>query len=371
MKICIDIQPAIGQQAGIGRYTRLLVQHLGTMAENDELQLFYFDFRKKGTPFHIDGAAHKPVRWCPGRAALLAWKTIHWPPINLFAGNVDLFHFPNYILPPLSSGKSVVSIHDMSFMIYPEYSDTRNRKYLTARIKNTVARADAIITGSKFSGDEMSELLHINPDRIFPVYHGISDDFSPSDETTVETVKKELNIGKPYILTVGTLEPRKNTVFLIDLFEKLTDFDGCLVIAGMPGWKYDPILDKMKNSSRAEDIHYVKYVTDTQLPALYSGADLFIFPSVYEGFGFPPLESMACGTPVISSTGGSLAEVLGQGAVLLDSFDQDRWLEAARKLLFDTSQRSKLIENGKKHAAQFTWANSAENTWKVYREVGL
>ena len=153
------------------------------------------------------------------------------------------------------------------------------------------------------------------------------------------------------------------------IFEKLDKFDGQLVIAGMPGWKYGPIMDRMKNSPKADRIKYVQYVTDTQLPALYSAADLFVFPSFYEGFGFPPLESMACGTPVVSANGGSLAEILGESAIVLDDYDLDRWIESVNMMLHDTDMRTKYIELGKKQAGIFTWNNSAKGTWKVYREL--
>lgn len=370
MKICIDIQSTITQRAGVGRYTRLLVQHLGPMAINDHLFLFYFDFKRRGMPFEVTNAVHKAVRWCPGRIAQLMWKTLRWPPFNYFAGDADVYHFPNFILPPLNSGKkSVVTIHDMSFLRFPEFAEKRNEKYLSTQIRNTVSRADAIITDSQFSAHEIHDLLNVNPDRIFPIHLGVAKNFNAPDKPLIHSVLTHFGIDRPYILTVGTIEPRKNITFLVEIFERITDFDGYLVIIGMPGWKYEPILNRITTSSRASDIRYLKYVDDLQLPALYAGANLFAFPSLYEGFGFPPLESMACGTPVISSAKGSLAEVLGTGAVLMDSFDPDLWTARAREVLADSEFRKKLIAAGYQQAAKYTWTETARKTWEVYRRL--
>ncbi len=292
MNICMDIQPAITQRAGVGRYVKLLTQHLGATANNNSLTLFYFDFMRKAMPPALPNVKYRSSRWCPGRIAQMAWRTIHWPPFNAFAGQADLYHFPNFIMPPLSRGKAVVTIHDMSFMRFPQFAEQRNRNYLTARIHDTVQRADAIITDSRFSANEINELLNVEKDRLFPVHLGVEREFQRPAEQEIQSATTSLGLSRPYILTVNTLEPRKNIPFLIDVFEKLTDFDGDLVIAGMPGWQYEPILDRIRSSKRASNIIYLNYVPDTLLPSLYAGAKLFALASFYEGFGLPPLEAI-------------------------------------------------------------------------------
>ena len=370
MKVCLDIQSAIAQRAGVGRYTRLLVQHLGLACGDDSLLLFYFDFRRQGVPFEAANTVPNPVRWCPGQLAQAAWKTLGWPPFSFFSGPADLYHFPNFIIPPLNRGRTVVSIHDMSFFRFPQFTEEKNRAWLSPRIRDTASRADAILTISDFSAAEIHELLKVDRARIFTTYPGIGEEFSAPASENVEATLASLGIERPYLLTVGTLEPRKNIPFLVEVFEKLSDFDGVLVIAGMPGWKYEPILERIRASSRSADIRYVRYVSDAQLPALYAGASLFVFPSFYEGFGFPPLEAMACGTPVLSSAGGSLPEALGDGAVVLDSFNPDRWVASARRLLSDSEYRRRQIEQGRRQAAKYTWTETAKKTWDVYRSVG-
>jgi len=369
MKVCIDIQSAITQRAGVGRYTREIVQHLAQVAPDDRFLLPYFDFKGDATPIDIPNAEQHPIRWCPGRIAQLAWKTIKWPPYDMFAGDADLYHFPNFIIPPLRNKKSVVTIHDMSFVPYPHFAEERNVSYLNHHIKDTVKRADAIITVSKFSASEISTYLGVSEDRVFAIHHGISDTFASPPAPEIATVLAGYKLDKPYLLTVGTIEPRKNIPLLIEIFEKLEDFDGDLVIAGGLGWKYEPIVERIKKSPRAKSIRLLGYTEDDKLPALYSGASAFMVTSHYEGFGFPPVEAMACGTPVISSIGGSLAEVLGEGAELVDSLSAEAWIEPVRKVLGDSQYREDLIQRGFQKSASYRWADAAAKTMDVYRRV--
>ena len=365
----MDIQSAVAQRAGVGRYARLLAQNLGSTAGSNQLSLFYFDFKKRGEPFAVPRAQFRVVRWCPGRLAQWAWKTVSWPPFDSLAGPADIYHFPNFIIPPLRKGKALVTIHDMAFLRFPQYAEDNNRKYLEASIPDTVRRADAILTVSRFSAGEICELLHVEPDRVHSVYHGISAEFTRPDDASIQAVLARHRIEKPYILTVGTVEPRKNIPFLIEVFENLKSYDGQLVIAGMPGWKYGPILDRMRQSRCARRIRYVEYVPNDDLPSLYGGAELFVLTSFYEGFGFPPIEAMACGTPVISSSGGALPEVLGTGAVILEDFNLDRWITQVERLLSDSNRRQELVAAGRIQAARYSWTQAALDTWKVYSSL--
>lgn len=369
MRVCIDVQSAIAQRAGVGRYTRQLVENLSAMAGSDELRLFYFDFMRKGIPCDVPKTTQAPAHWCPGRLAQAAWKTISWPPFDFFAGQADVYHFPNFILPPLSRGKSVVTIHDVSFLRFPQFAEDKNLRYLTAKIRDTVNRADVIITDSQFGAKEIETLLKANPAKIFPIHLGISGKFKPIDTKIVEATVARLGLDRPYILAVGTLEPRKNIPFLVEAFEKLSSFKGYLVLAGMTGWKFEPILKRIESSPCAARIRRLSYVDDFDLPALYAGARLFAITSLYEGFGFPPLEAMACGTPVVSSGCGSLSEVLGTAALVVDKFEPDLWAVQMSKALSDTELRKRLITDGKKQAAKYTWQETTRKTWEVYRRL--
>ena len=369
MKICMDIQPAVAQRAGVGRYVRELAAHLGAGAGEDRLRLFCFDFRGAARLPEASGATVRAVRWFPGRLAQAAWRTIGWPPFDLFAGEADLYHFTNFIAPPLARGRCVVTIHDMSFARFPEFAEERNLHHLKGGIAATAARADAIITISRSTADEVHELLGVERSRLFPIHLGVSTDFSPQPAEAVARIRKRYGLDGPYLLSVGTVEPRKNIPLLLDVFEQLVDFNGKLVLVGGLGWKCEPILARIRQSPKADRICRIGFVQDGDLPALYTGAELFLLSSFYEGFGFPPLEAMACGTPVLSAIGGSLAEVLGEGARLLRGHEPDAWLDAASELLSDSAMREDLVRRGRNWVRQYTWQRTAEQTWQVYRSL--
>jgi glycosyltransferase involved in cell wall biosynthesis len=365
VKVCIDIQAAIAQRAGVGRYTKLLVEHLGPLAGADELGLFYFDFKRNGSPFPVTNAQERAVRWIPGRYVQQAWKRVGWPPFDAFSGPADLFHFPNFVRPPLRKGKSVVTIHDVSFLRYPETMEAKNYAFLSSQIQQTVERSDAIITDSRFVANEIHTLLKVPREKLFPIHLGLSS-LAPSSADALAAFKTSFGLAKPYLLHVGTIEPRKNHLFLIELFEQLDGFDGELVLAGMKGWKCEPIFERIRQSPAADRIRYIDYIPDEHLADLYSGAEALVFPSLYEGFGFPPLEAMLCGTPVIASTAGSLAEVLGDGACMVADYDIDAWKSAVAGVLGDPQP---WIAAGGAKAATYNWSTTARETWDLYRKV--
>lgn len=366
MRVCLDIQSAIAQRAGVGRYTKMLVEHLAaTRLPADELSLFYFDFQRRGIPFPVPGATQRAFRWLPGRYVQKAWKTIHWPPFDLFAGSADVFHFPNFIRPPLSRGKAVVTIHDVSFLRMPETTEEKNLRYLTGCIRDTVARADAIIADSEFTRQEIIELLNVPPERVTTILLGIE----PPRSAESSDLKSQISNSRPFLFTVGTLEPRKNYPFLIDVFDRLDRFDGDLVIAGGRGWKFEPILDRIARSPKRDRIRVLDYVSEDDLDRLYREAALFVFPTRYEGFGFPPLEAMARGATVVSAAAASLPEVLGDAARLIPGYDSEDWAAQIASLLENETARRELAARGPAQAAKFTWNETARQTWQVYRSV--
>lgn len=370
MKVCVDIQPAVTQRAGVGRFTQVLAEHLvPRVPAGTDLSLFYFDFKRKGAPVAIPGAAFEPCRWMPGAVAQQAWKRIGFPPFNWFAGHADLYHFNNFVVPPLARGKSVVTIYDMSFLRHPECAEEKNRIYLEGAIRKSVKRADAVITISRFSAEEIVAYIPEAEGKVHVTYPGISETFSAASLDAVNALKRRLGLKKPYILTVGTIEPRKNLPFLVDAFEALGRDDVDLVIAGGEGWKTEPIKARFRQSARCDQIRCVGRIPDADLPAFYTGAAVYAIPSLYEGFGFPPLEAMACGTPVVSSRGGSLPEVLGAAAAVLDTDDADAWGDLLGRALDDTAWRRERVEAGCRQAARYRWTGTAAATWDVYRKV--
>ena len=371
MKVCMDIQAALGQRAGVGRYVRELLFHLGAERSADELAAFYFDFKRTGLDAAPPGVELRACRWMPGRFAQAAWKRLGFPPYEWFAGPADLYHFPNFIRPPLGRGKkSVVTIHDVSFLRMPETTEAKNLAWLSAEIHRTAAKADAILTDSRFSAREIVELLKVPESKVFPVWLGLPKFGPPPSPNAVAQARKTLGLEKPYLLMVGTIEPRKNIPFLVKIYEALKDFDGDLVLAGGLGWKTGPTLRAISESPRNGGIKLLKHLSDAQLSALYAGAAAFVFPTRYEGFGFPPLEAMGRGAPVVSARNSSLPEVLGDAAEWVEGFEVEAWAAAVRGVLGDSARAARLRAAGLKQAQKFTWEETARRTWDVYRRVG-
>jgi glycosyltransferase involved in cell wall biosynthesis len=369
MKISIDIQPAVSQKAGIGRYASELVAHLPKRDDLD-FELFYFDFKGKGRPPKAPNCTFRRYTALPGMLFQQAWKRIGWPRFDSLARDADLYHFTNFIIPPLSANKrAVTSIHDISFILHPEFAEKKNLDYLSKRIRATCERADAVITISKQSARDLNERLGVPQEKIHPIYLGISPLFTPSQPDEIKETRRNLALEKPFILMVGTFEPRKNVPFAVDIFERMESFDGDLVIVGQKGWKNESIFQRIKASPCASRIKTFTALPDKHLVALYSAAEFFLMTSLYEGFGFPPLEAMSCGTPVLTSAGGSLSEVCGEAAEVIDSADPELWLDKAQSLLHDSELRNDLIEKGLSHVKKYTWQNTAEGHVATYMKV--
>ncbi len=369
MRVCLDIQPAIAQRAGVGRYVQALAEHLPAFAGHDEVVLFWFDFRRRGRAPVVSGARMRPCRWLPGRAAQQAWKRLGVPPFDWLAGHADLYHFLNFIRPPLRRGRAVVTIHDLSFIRFPEAAEPKNLAYLRARIGETVRRADAILADSETIAAEIVEEFRAPAERVAAVPLGIDEHFAPPPTETLAAARSRFGLDRPYLLMVGTVEPRKNIPFLVEVFERLEEFDGELVLVGRPGWRTDAIYARIASSPRAARIRQITDADDADLPSLYAGASAFVFPSLYEGFGFTPLEAMACGAPVVSSPHGALREVLGEAAEIVEEFDADLWAAHVRAVLLDSARRAARIRAGRARAARFRWEDTARQTWEVYRRV--
>jgi len=369
MKVCMDIQAALGQRGGVGRYVRELLAHLGPEAGPDEIAAFYFDFKRTGLDSIPADVEARACRWVPGRLAQAAWKRLHAPPYEWFAGKADLYHFPNFIRPPLrAASKSVVTIHDVSFLRMPETTEVKNLAWLGAEIRQTAERADGILTDSQFSANEICELLNVPEEKVFPVWLGMSPFGEEPTPAVVDTTRRKLGLEKPYLLMVGTIEPRKNIPFLIKVFEAMKDFDGELVLVGGLGWKTGETLRAISESPCSRSIHLLKGIRDAELSTLYAGASAFVYPTRYEGFGFPPLEAMGRGTPVISARNSSLPEVLGDAAEWIDGYDVDEWAQRVTNVLGNTDRLAALCTAGFEQIKKFTWAETAKKTWEIYRK---
>lgn len=292
-----------------------------------------------------------------------------------FGGKSDITHFFNYIVPPGVKGRTVVTVHDMVYKAFPETVRGRTKLMLNMGLKKSMKRADIIVTDSEFSKSEILEYFPQHEKKIRVVPCGVDlERFCPcNDNERIEQVKSSLEINGDYFLYVGTIEPRKNLERLIgayNIFVKKAGQDSPkLVLAGGKGWLYDGIFRKVEELGLTDKVIFTKYVPSDDMNPLMCGALAFVFPSLYEGFGMPPLEAMACGVPVLTSGEASLPEVTGDCAVICDAYSVKSIAEGLYRLYSDGNLRSELSRLGRERAKKFTWERSAELLYDVYREL--
>ena len=381
MRIGIDYTAATHQQAGIGRYTRGLVVALAQQNTEDEFVLLVTGGRSdRAGPQTQQLESVLPGSFRIRRAPLservwtILWHRMRLPlPVDLFTGPVDIFHSPDYVLPPLRQGKTVVTIHDLSFLRYPEGAEPKLRRYLSSAVPRAVSRADLVLGDSENTRNDIIELLGVPPGKVEVLHPGVDEIFRVVEDERVLTEVSSLHgLDFPFILTVGTVEPRKNLILLLDAYaalRKASDVPHKLVIAGGKGWLYEGVFRRVEELSLDEDVIFLGFVADQNLPALYSLADVFVFPSLYEGFGLPPLEAMACGTPVITSRTSSLPEVVDEAGLMVPANDPDMLAETIGRVLNDPGLGEDLAKRGVSQARKFTWQATGEKLLAIYQRL--
>jgi len=282
----------------------------------------------------------------------------------------DLFHGPNFFLPPFAE-RGIITLHDLSVLRFPDsHPPARLREY-AMHFEPSLARAVHIITVSETVRQEVIDFLEIAPERVTTVYNGVSDNFRPHDELRLRKVLGLWGLEPGgYGLSVATFEPRKKLVNLIEAWRALPPALRArfpLVLAGAPGWQDSPIQSAIEQGTREGWIRNLGYVAERFLAPLYAGARLFAYPSSYEGFGLPPIEAMACGTPTLVADRSCLPEVTGGAAMLVDPDDHDAFVRALERALLDDEWRAEAIAAGLDRASHFTWRRTIDETVAVYR----
>lgn len=378
MKVCIDAQPFVSKRTGVGRYTYALVEAFSRKKLDMDISVFYFNARRN---FKDQAMIRKnprlksrEMKWIPGFVAHKFWNIFSFPRMELFTGKQDLFHFTNFTALPVKKGKVLLTICDATFKRFPKTMEKMNRQRFEKLLEKSMHVSSGIIAISEYTKKELMELFQYPEDRIFVTHLGIDEKFKKvMDIAALEKLKKQYGINGPFILFTGTLEPRKNIPLLIQAFNVLAkSLKHHLVIIGRKGWSYEKILKEIEDSPYQKRIHHLGYVKDHDLPGLYSAADLFVFPSLYEGFGLPPLEAMKCGTPVISSDQASLKEVLRDGAYFFNPYKTDAGMlaEICKEILLDEEKRQAFIKKGESVAGSYLWETTAEKTLEIYKKVG-
>jgi len=377
MNIAFDAQPIIeSQKTGIGFYEYNIVKEFLKHWPENNYTFNCFRFRnpcealKALHEFEELGGISNICAWFPSSFYRLIWNFIPVP-YSLFLGNnADITCFFNYHVPPGVTGKKVVVVHDMAYQVFPETVRLRTRVMLNMSLKKSIKRADSIITISEFSKSEIVKYMGVDPSLITVAHCGVDTDiFYPLSEDLVNKVKQKYDLPSEYLLYTGTLEPRKNIERLIDAYAMLINenaFTPVLVLAGRKGWLYDSIFDKINSLGIEKRVIFTGYVDDGDMPALLSGALIFVFPSLYEGFGMPPLEAMACGIPVITSSAASLPEVAGDAAIMVDPYDTVAIKNGINRLINDAKLRDFLSIKGIERAKQFNWKRTASTIMNIY-----
>lgn len=314
-------------------------------------------------------------RFPTGRAPVrIAWEQMILP-LAAARTKLDLLHCPVSVRPFISPCPVVITIHDLIFLRYPKSYHPAKQIYLRAMSRWSARRATHIIAVSEATRQDAIELLGVSPRRVTTIHNGVGEQFVPLPAEEVERFRHKHGLSGRTILYLGTLEPRKNITLLLNAFKEIEArpeyADVKLIIGGSKGWYYEEIFATAERLglTGTDRLRFLGRVPDEELPLWYNVADVFAYPSLYEGFGLPPLEAMSCGTPVVVSNTSALPEVVGDAGVLLDPEDASGWAMALMDLLSNRAKAQELAARGLRQAQKFTWQRAAEETLQVYRQA--
>lgn len=406
MRIGIDISTLLnhGRDIGAGRYIFNLVKNLLTINPPDLVNPADFNNTLRQPVTFVLTARyitdeHLPVieelkKTNPGihklelklfktsRKKLDLWNRLRFPPIELAGFKADLLHCPDFLIPPTTNKNIVLTIHDLAFIRFPRFNFDWFVKKYTKEVTKNARTIKRILADSHSTKNDIVDFLGINPEKIDVVHLGAEDKFRKLDKKNGEQIDlshrgilaKKYNINKKFILSVGTIEPRKNFDTLIRIFNRLKKdgFDIQLVIAGRTGWKSEATYEEKEKSLFAKDIIFTGRLTDDELIQFYNMAELFVYPSIFEGFGLPVLEAMQCGLPVVASNTSSIPEIFSDPLTrtfLAETNNESDFLEKIKQILSDSHLREELSEKSIINSRNFSWKLTAEKTFHVYTKV--
>lgn len=377
MKIGIDIRPLnIDRKSGVEGYITNLLKSLFELDNKNEYKLFYNSFKKNNlAELNFDKKQNVKIHSFnyPNKALNFSLNYFRYPKIDKLIKGVDIFFQPNILFNSLSHDcKNVLTFHDLSFITHPKYYSWKRRAWhRLINAKRLAQRADGIIAVSKSTKNDLVEIFNINPDKIEVIHSGIdkSGDFNKIKQNKI---MEKYNLPSKYFLYLGVLEPRKNIINIISAFEifkkyKINDYK--LVLAGSKGWLSKRIINKIKASKYKKDIILYGFVDEKLKKYLYQMANIFLFPSFYEGFGFPPLEAMAAGTPIITSTVSSLPEICGKAALYVDPYNTMELFKMILNICENNDLRENLIKFGNEQVNKFYWEKSAKKTLEFFKHI--
>jgi glycosyltransferase involved in cell wall biosynthesis len=370
LRIAVDASSVPAEPAGAGVYAIELVRALAARDRRDGYALFTAG--AWANSIFVGRADWRRERvGAPSGARRLAWEQLRLPR-RLDALGIDVLHSTHHTLPLIGVRcKRVVTIHDVTFFRIADRYPPARRLYMQTLTRLSARAADRIIVPSRTVLDDVVRLLDVRPERVTPVYEAAGAQYRPVDPAEAQLIARRYSVDAPFVLSVGSLEPGKNRARIFHAMRRLRDegLDYRLVAVGRRAWKYERELALIDELGMRDRIILPGYVAASDLPALYTAATAFVFPSLYEGFGLPVIEAMACGAPVLTSNVSATAEVAGDGALLVDPLSVGAIVDGLRRLLTDPALRSDLAKRGLQRSAAFSWRRAADETHDVYAEV--
>ena len=380
MNTGIEGNPFFGDRTGVGQYAKRLIESAIKLPSKNKYEVIRLTmpFKKLPTmPINVsDNFRYRIVRWMPPFVYYQLFKRLPWVPAydRVALRKYDVLLFFNFVAFPVSNNtKYIPVLYDISYILHPAFSSPKNREYLEKFVPKTINKAAHIITISENSKNEIVEYYKIIPSKITIISPAVNHkEYYPKPKAEIEKVRTKYMISKTYILSVCTLEPRKNLLGVLNAFANLPEHIKTaysLVLVGGKGWLDGELESKYNELSKKYSIIKTGYVDDDDLPALYSGAELFVYPSFYERFGMPPLEAMACGVPVITSNNSSLPEVVGDAGIMIDANDTRALTENIVRVLMNPVLQQSMQKKGLAQSKKFTWEKSAKKLNEIIESI--
>ncbi|MDZ7962346.1 MAG: glycosyltransferase family 1 protein [Aulosira sp. DedQUE10] len=384
LKILVDATPVDAKPSGVGFYVANLISSLDVLQaeENFQLEVIYQPGFKKWlkrdfiVPESLNNYSQLHLLPLPIKLSDLLLRFNFKPSLSYFEkyfGYPDILHGTNYNVYPCSQSLKVMNIYDLTFIKYPNYIDSVVKTY-TERVKQCLQWTDLILTISESSKRDIIEYLQVEPQKVYvtPLASRYYPDYLSDETTQALEAEVKYDFSQPYLLFVSTIEPRKNINAIISAFNFLKEknkIEHQLVLIGKKGWRYESIFSAIESSPWRKQIHHLDYLSNELVALFYAKADVFVYPSHYEGFGLPVLEAMTLGAPVVSANTSSIPEVTGTAALLIDPDEPMQLAEAILKVISDSQLRQELITLGKERAKLFSWEKTAKETLKAYRGI--
>jgi len=366
LTVALDGTPLLGVPTGVGVFTESVIEALSQRTDL-EISAFAISWRTR----HQLGELVPPgvtteQRAMPARPLTRLWSKTNFFGIERFVGPVDVVHGTNFTVPPAKHAGQVVTVHDLTFIRYPELCQPDTLRY-PALIRRALRRGAVVHTPSTYVAEEVRDHFSVGPRQVVAVHSGIPHLALPD----VEGAHALVDLGRPYVLSVGTAEPRKDLPGLVKAFTAVAheEPDLQLVLAGPPGWGSEALNEAINQSGVQDRIVQPGYTTAGVLSALLHGARVLAYPSLYEGFGFPPLQAMRAGVPVVTTRAGALNEIVGGASLMVEPHDTEALARALKIAVHDEAQRSVLIAAGTTRVNDFSWDRTAQGLAEIYHRV--